>query len=62
MVDLLKVMKQQISLLQNFVKPTSELIVKFKDLQTNENKVLVDLQKIAENQISDSEPEYDEGI
>ena len=64
MVDLFRIMKQQISLLQNSVEPTQELHEKFKELRTDENKVLLDLQKIAESQLSDSDPEYeeDEGI
>ena len=62
MVDLLNVMKQEISLLQIYVQPNDDLKQKYKELKQNEHKVLYELQKIAENQLSDSEPEYEEGI
>jgi chromosome segregation ATPase len=62
MVDLLKVMKQEISLLQSHVQSNNELIHDFKSLKAKENEVLLELQKIAENQVSDSELEYEEGI
>ncbi len=62
MVDLLKVMKQEISLLQSHVQSNNQLFQDFNSLKAKENEVLIELQKIAENQISDSELEYEEGI
>ena len=62
MVDLLKVMKQEISLLQTNVQLDNDMINKFKELRQSENKALVELQKIAGEQLSESEPEYEDGI
>jgi len=59
MVDLMKVMKKEIELLQGNVQPNQILTEKYKELKNDENKILLDLHKISEEQLSDSEPEYE---
>ena len=48
--------------LQSHLQSNNELIHDFKSLKEKENEVLLELQEIAENQVSDSELEYEEGI
>ena len=62
MVDLLKVIKKELSLLQDYIEPNNDLKIKLQELKDNEIKVLVVLQKITDEQLSESEPEYEEGI
>jgi len=59
MVQLLQIVKQQRSLFQMHIQPNENLNDKYKDLKDNETKVLVELQKIVEEQLSDSELEYE---
>ena len=65
MINLLKVMKQQIALLQNFLIQnnhyTSDLSTNLKELKNEEHKVLHYIQQIAVEQNSESEIEM-EGI